>query len=89
MNTWKRRFGIPVVILAISYLVSCVYIWAEQINIIFDPSPALPTTPARMGMAFEEVLIPVGNHDKSSFMGIHWAVQLALNLPRAIPKPLG
>lgn len=45
---------------AMSYLAACGYMWSSQTQQVFEPSPEIQTTPARLGMNFEELRIPVG-----------------------------
>jgi hypothetical protein len=44
-----------------SYLAACGYMWSAQKQLVFEPSPEIQTTPARLGMRFEELGIPVGS----------------------------
>ena len=46
MKTWKHRIGILAGILTAVYLAACVYVWATQVDKIFDPAPTLAATPA-------------------------------------------
>ena len=48
-------------LLAIFYMLVCIYMWATQRHKIFLPEPQLQTTPDRNGMRYEEVRIPSGN----------------------------
>lgn len=81
MKTWQRRAGILVGILAASYLAACVYMWATQVDRIFAPSPTLQTTPARMGMAFDEVGIPVGSGREQGKLHGFWVPADNTNAP--------
>lgn len=45
--------------LAISYFAICAYAMLWQNRLIFFPSPVITTTPAQLGLAYEEVWLPV------------------------------
>ena len=45
---------------AIAYAALCVALWLGQTRLIFYPQPAPTTTPASVGLAYEDVQIPVG-----------------------------
>lgn len=49
------------VAVTMSYLAACGYMWSAQKQLVFEPSPEIQTTPARLGMRFEELSIPVGS----------------------------
>ncbi len=59
-SVWSRRAAVFIAVLLLMYGGVCSYFWATQRQHIFLPEPQLQTTPARVGMAFEEVRIPVG-----------------------------
>lgn len=61
MNIWKRRLSIAFGIAALLYAGECAYMWATQKSHIFEPAQAIQTTPDRMGMAYDELHIPVGS----------------------------
>lgn len=48
-------------LVAVPYLASSAYMWDAQRQYIFEPSAQMQTTPARNGMKYEEVHIPVGS----------------------------
>jgi len=81
MKTWQRRLTILVGLVAASYLAACGYMWATQIDHVFAPSPDLQTTPARMGMAFEEVGIPVGSGREQGKLHGFWVPAANSNAP--------
>jgi len=81
MKTWPRRLGILVGILAASYLAACVYIWVKQVDKIFKPLAIIQTTPARMGMAFDEVSIPVGSAQNQGKLHGFWVPVDNTNAP--------
>lgn len=55
----KRLAAFLAAAVAVSYLGACGYMQSTQLEKVFEPSPVLQTTPDRMGMAFEELRIPV------------------------------
>lgn len=57
----RRIAASAVVALMASYVGVCGYMWTHQQTLIFEPSPAIQTTPARMGMKYEALRIPVGS----------------------------
>ena len=60
------------------YLSACWFMWATQIEQIFQPSPTLQTNPARMGMAYQEVHVPVG---KGGLLDGFWVPSTLDNAP--------
>jgi len=57
-----RRIGALVALLLVAYASARVYdIWDTQLDSIFEPDAVLQTTPARLGVTFEELRIPSGN----------------------------
>ncbi len=56
----RRIFALSA-ILAVLYMLGCIYMWATQRQHIFEPEPQLQTSPDRDGMVFEEVYIASGN----------------------------
>lgn len=63
-NLWFKRLALLLGAIVLSYIAVCTYFWATQKQHIFHPEAALQTTPARDGMAYEEVHIPLGNGAK-------------------------
>jgi len=61
MNNWKRRLGLGLGVVALLYASACAYMWATQMEQVFQPTPDWQTTPERMGMKFEPLRIPVGS----------------------------
>lgn len=56
----RRWLGAVGTLLLVGYLGACGYLWATQRQAIFEPAREFQTTPARMGLSYEEVHIPVG-----------------------------
>jgi fermentation-respiration switch protein FrsA (DUF1100 family) len=61
VKNWMRRIAAGVGVVAMVYVSGCGYMWATQREHVFEPEPVFQTTPDRMGMKFEELLIPVGS----------------------------
>ncbi|MFY9261487.1 MAG: alpha/beta fold hydrolase [Gallionella sp.] len=62
MKTWQRRLILVVGGSAVLYLAACLFMWGTQVDQVFQPSPILQTNPARMGMSYQEVHVPVGEN---------------------------
>jgi uncharacterized protein len=58
---WSRRIRWALMLAVLGYLGVCAYMWATQRQRIFEPTLQLQSTPARLGMKFEEVHIPSGS----------------------------
>jgi fermentation-respiration switch protein FrsA (DUF1100 family) len=61
MRNWTRRLSIGAVAIVVVYAAACTYMWATQLDHVFEPELLLQTTPDRLGMKFEELRIPVGS----------------------------
>ena len=61
MRNWTRRLSIGAVAIVVVYAAACTYMWATQLDYVFEPELLLQTTPDRLGMKFEELRIPVGS----------------------------
>ncbi len=61
MKTWQRRLLGAISGVGALYLAACGYMWATQVEHVFEPTPTLQTNPARMGMAYQSVHVPVAN----------------------------
>jgi pimeloyl-ACP methyl ester carboxylesterase len=72
MKMWKNRVLVFVGILSAVYLAACLYIWGNQVEMIFLPEATIPTTPKRMGMEYEEVRIPVASGLESTTLHGFW-----------------
>jgi uncharacterized protein len=44
----------------LAYAAACLFLYFRQTRLIFFPSPIIETTPADLGMSYEEVWLPVG-----------------------------
>lgn len=60
-KSWLKRLALLLEVLVLVYIAVCIYFWATQKQHIFHPESELQTTPARVGMAYQVVHIPVGN----------------------------
>jgi len=61
MRNWTRGLFIGAVAIVVVYAAACTYMWATQLDHVFEPELLLQTTPDRLGMKFEELRIPVGS----------------------------
>jgi pimeloyl-ACP methyl ester carboxylesterase len=61
MNMIKRILLAAAALALVSYAAICIYLWHTQRQKIFEPTAVLQTNPARLGIAYEEVLIPSGS----------------------------
>ncbi len=68
----KRLAALLAAAFAVSYLAACGYMQTKQLEKVFEPSPALQTTPGRMGMPFEELRIPVGSSAQHGELYAWW-----------------
>ncbi|MDD2685860.1 MAG: alpha/beta hydrolase [Gallionella sp.] len=86
-SVWSRRVAVSIAVFLLVYGLVCGYFWATQRQHIFLPEPQLQTTPARVGMAFEGVRIPVGNGaDGGELHG--WWIPAADNIKGKTPTLL-
>jgi dipeptidyl aminopeptidase/acylaminoacyl peptidase len=60
MKPWKRRVLIILAMMTATYGSACVYVWTNQVQMIFLPEKAMSTNPGRIGMTYKDVRIPVG-----------------------------
>ncbi len=81
MNNWKRRIAVSVGVVLLLYVSACGYMWATQLEHIFEPDSVLQTTPDRMGMKFEELHIPVGSGADQGELYAWWVPAAAANVP--------
>lgn len=71
-NQRMRMVALFILALVLAYLLLCAYMWANQRSLIFEPTPLLPGTPARMGMAYTELHIPSGQGTERGDMEAWW-----------------
>ncbi|MBI3480436.1 MAG: alpha/beta hydrolase [Nitrosomonadales bacterium] len=76
-----RRIAIGASMLALLYVAACAYMWATQLDHVFEPSPVLQTTPERLGMKFEELHIPVGSGSDRGELHAWWVPAEQENAP--------
>jgi uncharacterized protein len=81
MKTWQRCLILLAGALTAVYLGVCGYVWATQVDRIFVPVAELQTTPGRMGMAFDEVSIPVGQGMQKGKLNGFWVPVDSANAP--------
>ncbi|HEX5364255.1 MAG TPA: alpha/beta hydrolase [Gallionella sp.] len=72
MSRWRRIAAGVVVVSMAGYLAACGYMWSQQKHLVFEPSPVIQTTPARLGMKFEALRIPVGSGDERGELAAWW-----------------
>lgn len=74
INKTNRLRVITVAVLGVSllYASACVYLWATQKQLIFQPTYVLQTTPDRMGLPFEELHIPSGTGGERGELDAWW-----------------
>ncbi len=61
MNIWTRRLASGLGVATLLYASACGYMWATQMEQVFEPTADWQTTPDRMGMRYEALRIPVGS----------------------------
>lgn len=54
------------------YVSVCLYMWATQEQLIFEPTPILQSNPERMGMAYTEFHIPSGQGEQRGELDAWW-----------------
>jgi fermentation-respiration switch protein FrsA (DUF1100 family) len=81
---WTRRLSIVAVVIAMLYAAACAYMWATQLDHIFEPELRLQTTPDRLGMKFEELRIAVGNGADKGELDAWWIPSDQANAPTLI-----
>lgn len=70
VRNWTRRMAFSVGVVMLLYVSACGYMWATQLEQVFEPEATLQTTPDRLGMKFEELRILVGSGaDKGELYG--------------------
>ncbi len=80
-----RRIGALAALLLVAYASVRVYgIWATQRDSIFEPDAVLQTTPARLGVPFEELRIPSGNGAERGELYAWWIPAEANNSPTVL-----
>ena len=57
---WTRRLTTGLGMATLLYVLACGYMWATQMEHVFEPTAVWQTTPDRMGMPFQQLRIPVG-----------------------------
>jgi len=72
MKNLTRRLALGAGVLALLYASACGYMWATQMGQVFEPTPDWQTTPARMGMKYEPLRIPVGSGADKGELDAWW-----------------
>lgn len=81
MRNWTRRLSIGAVAIVVVYAAACTYMWATQLDHVFEPELLLQTTPDRLGMKFEELRIPVGSGPDRGELQAWWVPAEQANAP--------
>ncbi len=81
MQRSQRNLIAVLGLLASLYLAACGYLWSQQIDLVFEPSPTLQSNPARLGMAYQEVHVPVGSN---GLLDGFWVPASAVNAPTVL-----
>ncbi|ADL55370.1 alpha/beta hydrolase [Gallionella capsiferriformans] len=68
----KRRLTGFAALLAVLYMGACFYMWSTQMQQVFEPTMEWQTTPARMGMNYEALRIPVGSGADKGELDAWW-----------------
>lgn len=76
-----RHLLISASALVLLYAAACAYMWATQLDHVFEPTPILQTTPDRLGMKFEELRIPVGSGADQGELHAWWVPAEQVNAP--------
>lgn len=61
MKRWLRGLMWAGILMLLGYGGAVAYFWTQQRSLVFEPEPVLLTTPARNGLAYDEVRIPSGS----------------------------
>lgn len=80
-RNWTHRLSIGAAVMALLYATACTYMWATQLDHVFEPELLLQTTPDRLGMKFEELRIPVGRGVDSGELHAWWVPAEQSNAP--------
>ena len=72
MNILTRRLAAGLGVAALLYASVCGYMWATQMEQVFEPTPVWQTTPARMGMKYDALRIPVGSGADQGELDAWW-----------------
>ena len=65
----------------IALLSTCIALWSNQNDYIFDPASTLQTTPERVGLKAEELYIPSGTGNESGEMFSWWISSASTDAP--------
>lgn len=72
MRGMTRRLTSFAALLVVMYLAACFYMWSTQMQQVFEPTVDWQTTPARMGMNYEALRIPVGSGSDKGELDAWW-----------------
>jgi uncharacterized protein len=68
----QRRILLLLALLSTAYLAVCGYFWAFQREQIFKPEVQIQTNPARLGMKYDSLRIPVGTGAERGELAAWW-----------------
>lgn len=68
----KSRIRVVVSFLLLLYVALCIYMWDRQQELIFEPTPTWLSTPARMGLDYQELHIPSGTGEERGELDAWW-----------------
>ncbi|MDO9011233.1 MAG: hypothetical protein Q7U78_05430 [Gallionella sp.] len=57
MTSWTRRVAVTLGVVLLLYAAACGYMWATQMEQVFEPTADWQTTPDRMGMKYDALRI--------------------------------
>jgi len=72
MTSWTRRVVVVLGVVLLLYGTACGYMWATQMEQVFEPTADWQTTPDRMGMKYEALRIPAGSGADQGELDAWW-----------------
>lgn len=84
MSGWRRRVAVFAAVLLLLYGSACAYMWATQMEQVFEPTSLWQTDPARMGMKYDELKIPVGSGADRGELDAWWVPSGLADAPTVV-----
>lgn len=84
MSVGTRRLATGLGVMALLYALACAYMWATQMEQVFEPTADWQTTPARMGMKYDALRIPVGAGADQSELDAWWVPSEQADAPTLV-----
>ncbi|MDO8350396.1 MAG: alpha/beta fold hydrolase [Gallionella sp.] len=84
MNVGTRRLATGLGVMALLYASACAYMWATQMEQVFEPTADWQTTPARMGMKYDALRIPVGTGADQGELDAWWVPSEQADAPTLV-----